>query len=275
MKRYSILLLFTFFVCTSCKEDKIDLSGQIFIVTNGAQNLPLGLVVVGYSNLENFKTELDSALIAHDSSITKQTELISDLKKEIEGEYILKKSLWDDVLNESKSISQASFAKKGQDYALLDARPKYQFFKNWIGSSEENRDSDLKREGVEYWINRLKLNSLRDYHSQLLKMDSMLTKLLKLENLVEDLKNDNSIIEALANKYMVTKTNAQGEFLIQSEKGDHFIFATSSRQVGTDFEKYMWCLKISAEKSINDLYLSNDNLVNVDDLRLINNKLNN
>ena len=103
----------------------------------------------------------------------------------------------------------------------------------------------------------------------------MLMELMELENSVDGMKNENSIIKDLANKFMVTKTNAQGEFQIQTQKGDHFIFATSSRLVGTEVEKYMWCLKISPDKNISDLYLSNDNLVTVEDLKLINKELNN
>lgn len=274
MKKYSSFLLLIFCLFFSCETEKIALSGQVFVVTKGAQNIPLGLVSIGFTDSERFGSALDSALEVFDQEILDVENSISRVKNEIEGEYVLKNSLWNDVLNEAKSKTLNSFAVAGQPYALLDAKPKYNFFKNWIGSSESKRDLDLKMEGVEYFRKRLKLNSLNDYYSQVLKFDSLKKELEEIENSLEELKNDNSVITDLSEEFMETKTNAQGEFLIETEIGDHVIFASSSRLVGSETEKYMWCMIISPKEGIKDLYLSNDNLISLEDLRNISKKLN-
>lgn len=274
MKNYSVFLLLISLILISCEKERVRLSGQVFVVTNGAQNIPLGLVSIGISDSKKFGLALDSALIVFNKGVSDLENSIIQKKNEIEGENILKNSLWNDVLNEANSKTLNSFAIPGQPYALIDARPKYNFFKNWIKNSEERRDLDLRIQGVEYYVKRLKLPSLNDYYGQVIKIDSQLNELKKLEKSLEDFKNDNSVISDLSKSFGKTKTNAQGEFSLEAEKGHYFIFASSSRLVGGEVEKYMWCMEIFPEKEIQDLFLSNDNLVSINDLRNISKKLN-
>lgn len=274
MKNYTGFLLLLFSILISCEKEKIRLSGQVFVVTNGAQNIPLGLVSIGFTDSKRFGLALDSTLAVFDQEILDLENSITQKKNEIEGEYVLKNSLWNDVLNEANSITQNSFVISGQPYALLDAKPKYNFFKNWIRSSEIERDSDLKNQGVEYYEKRLKLPSLKDYYGQILKIDSRFNELEELEKSLEEFIKGELIINDLSKLFVRTKTNAQGEFFIQTEKGNHVIFASSARLVGSKVEEYMWCLEISPQEDVQDLLLSNDNLVSINDLRNLRKKLN-
>jgi hypothetical protein len=267
-----ILLLPLIFI--SCNDQKTGISGQVFVVTNGAQSIPLGLVSIGFTDSEIFGLALDSSLSVYDQSILEIENSITLKKNEIEGENVLKNDLWNDVLKEANTKSLSSFAVPGKPYALIDAKPEFNFFKNWIASSESERVLDLRVNSVEYYRKRFKLNSLTNFYSQILKIDSQLKELDELENSLLEIMIDNSIITDLSKKFQKTKTNAQGEFFIDAKKGDHVIFASSSRMVGNEVEKYMWCLMISPKEEIKDLFLSNDNLIKINDLREISRKLN-
>jgi hypothetical protein len=73
----------------------------------------------------------------------------------------------------------------------------------------------------------------------------------------------------LQKNFLKTKTNSDGNFQIKLKKGKYFIFATGSRIVGTETEKYMWAQILDIENDINDFFFSNDNLVSIDEIRSI------
>lgn len=251
----------------SCKKEKFEVRGEVFIVTNGGQNFPLGLVSIGVTRPNEFKASLDSILGDFDNSISDFENSISDLNEEIEREYLLKSSLWESILAQANKMSISNFAEKGRDYALIDAKPEYNSFRNFISSSESERDNYIDVIGVQNLSKRFKINGLSDYYSQKLRIDSLMMELSDLEKNLLDFKKGGSIIPAFPDRFFVTKTNSQGEFLAQLEEGDYVVFATSSRVIGEIKESYIWVVDLPVNQNIGDLFLSNDNLVPVDGLR--------
>jgi hypothetical protein len=268
--RYSLLLFVTLI---SCSKEKFILNVQIFIVTNGAESIPLGLVSVGVTPFEVLSPKLDSALSVFDQEILGFENSIKDLKNKIESEVDLKTILWNDVLKEGGSKTQASFALKGRPYALLDAKPEFNYFKSWMTLVEGARDYLIEDKGVEYWVNRFNLNTLTDYYKQKERIDFLLADLKELESSVEEFKKGARVLELLGNTFNITKTNAQGNFSIELDEGSYLVFANSSRMVGSSTERYSWAVEVSLVGNKNDFFLSNDNLTSIDQIRLLNNKL--
>jgi hypothetical protein len=52
MKIKLLITIGIFAILFSCKEKEIELNGQVFIVTQGGQSIPLGLVSIGLMDLE-------------------------------------------------------------------------------------------------------------------------------------------------------------------------------------------------------------------------------
>jgi hypothetical protein len=250
-----LLSIFTVFCIISCNKKRHLVSGQVFIVTKGAQIFPLGLVSIGIASPKDFNSKLDSSLIDFDKTVSEFENSISNFKNEIEGEYFLKSTLWEEVLAEAKNKS------------LPD------YFKVVLSSDEKVRDSFFKSQGVKKLNNRHNIKSFSNYYSQMLKVDALLEERKELELSIEDFKKGHSIILNIRDDFFKTKTNAQGNFSIELEEGDHVIFATSSRLVGVEKENYIWAMEISVKEDIGGLLLSNDNLISANELRLINEKL--
>ncbi|GAB3668128.1 hypothetical protein GCM10028791_43590 [Echinicola sediminis] len=266
---FAFILVFSF---TGCQKEKHKVEGQVFIVTNGGQNFPLGLVSIGFAKPNELATSLDSVLLDFDDQISDFEKSLHDLKNKIEGEYILKSTLWEDVEKEAKGKTLSSFADLSKDYALIDARPTYNQFRKFMELEEQTRDIDIKLYGVSYLSKRFKLPTLNDYYAQKLKIDQLLQKHNEMDSLINEFKKGHSILPLLQPKFTVTKTNAQGDFSIEAEKGDYIVFATASRLAGTSTEQYMWAEKISINGAKTDLFLSNDNLVTIDEIKMLNQK---
>ncbi|GEO21011.1 hypothetical protein CQA01_15450 [Cyclobacterium qasimii] len=251
----------------SCEEKGFEFKGQVFIVTQGGQNIPLGLISIGLMDYDLMNQEIQGSLSSFETDISNFENSIEDLKSKIESEYILKNSLWDDVLLEAKNISVSSFARKGSDYALIDAKPRYNQFQYFVKLDEESRDQLLEVNGVENLKNRYKLNSLVDYDLQRKNIIDLHSVYNQLNKELDDFKEGYSVLPPLEPKYLKTKTNSQGDFQLKLTKGKYFIFASGSRLVGSEKEKYMWAQTIEIDNDINDFFFSNDNLVSIANIR--------
>lgn len=266
-------LCLVFLTLTSCNKKKVTLSGEVFVVTKGAESIPLGLVSVGIIPLEVLGRNLDSALSVFDQEILGFENPIKDYKDKIESEVVLKAILWDDVEREASKKTLASFAEKGRPYAMIDAKPEFNYFKKWMSYSEELRGQVIEERGVDYWAERFKLKTLKDYFNQKQKIDPLLEELEELENSLEEFKKSSRVLEILGENFHVTKTNSQGNFSFELEEGSYLVFANSSRMVGSSTERYIWAVEVSIEGNKNDFFLSNDNLTSIEEIRLLNTHL--
>lgn len=250
----------------SCSKSKIKVEGQVFIVTQGGTNFPLGLVSIGIAKSSEFLEDLEIAFEEYNSLVFSKEMEIGDLKNKIEIGYSEKNEAWNRVKIEAEKLKLSSFANIGQDYALLDAKPRFNSFKNFMNMNEESRDRKIETDGVLKLKERYKLEGLEEYYFQKTKLDNLLESYLSLEISLLEFKQGHTILSNFNSNYFLTKTNSRGEFSVDLEKGDYFIFAKSSRKIGNEEENYLWVQQFTASNNIADLYLSNDNFVSVSDL---------
>lgn len=265
--RFYFLLVGLCLLFASCEEQEYEVNGQVFIVTQGGQNIPLGLVSIGLMDYELIDVELKDRLEVFDNQVAALEKSIDELN--IEAENQLKDSLWSNVILESKSKSVQSFIREGVEYALLDAKKRYNQFSNFISLEESSRDRQLELYGVESLSNRHQLNSLIEYDLQREKINTLLSERDLIAQRLDEFQKGYSVLPPLEAKFLRTKTNSQGNFKMKLKKGKYFIFASASRSIGAEIEKYMWAEILEVNDEINDFFFSNDNLVSIREIKSI------
>jgi hypothetical protein len=78
-----------------------------------------------------------------------------------------------------------------------------------------------------------------------------------------------AFVQMLASFSPVTKTDANGAFVLKDAKSTSYLFAFAERAVGTDKEQYCWMINLDDPAAVaqdSQLMLSNDNMMSPEDL---------
>lgn len=232
LMRNRTICLFTFLLIllgclVSCGPSEKELNGEVFVVTQGGQNIKLGLVEVGVfaesdiipfiqQKLQKAKSETGELEPVRDSLKKAYEQLVK------EREY-LKKQIKINELNEKEINELPSIEVIYRSYRQLDY---------------------LKRllEGTARYQKRFK-----EYLDVLKLILSYSEGKFYLSNLPEPLQT--------------TKTDSDGKFSFKLKPGKYALAAKSSRKVIDSTEEYYWLIWLTVDSvPTKKIMLSNDNL---------------
>lgn len=217
------------FLITGCeKQDVLShapaeshvISGQVFVVTQGRDNIKLALVAVGAIP----RGEFDQYLKTKQSKKLEQQQLL--LPKYIEA----KKHLL--LLKESYKATNN----------FMNTRIRIQLHNEAENPSEEFEKS-IDRDKANLDKTKTEINKIKAEMAEYELFD-------KVEFLFEGQPHPSTI----------AKTDADGKFSLTLPKGKYVITANSSRSVGSHSETYYWLVSVDAASPNQSLMLSNDNL---------------
>lgn len=200
------------------------ISGQVFVVTQGRENIKLALVEVTAIPDKEFLTFLEP------KRINKHEQL-----------GVLNSSL--DVLKKEK-LEAGKTAKSAQ--LKLESSPCYSEY-GW----GELYDREIP-----------KCNPLLDNISRANSINGKKQKAInEVESKIAYFNNPAFYFSSLPHSKFISKTDADGKFLLSLPTGKFAITATSSRQVGSHLESYYWLVWVDVAAENQQIMLSNDNLL--------------
>lgn len=273
MPRKSMLSVIIFiFALTFCCSSKIEISGELFIVTNNAQNIKLGLVAVlliPEKDITEFVAKKKEFLA---TELPKLKEHLEDSKKKLEvAEQI------------SKEASSTYMYSEMQDSAQAREAIEKKYPKVKINNIDDlNKDRIASEKALEE-LKSLSTNPPESQHTKDLRSKYyqlsgdfvfLSGEVDKEKQLVASFPQPEDILKDFpVNKVIVKATSdSDGKFSITiPAKGKYALLARASRQLLDKTEKYDWFLYVSFEdnNSPKNIMLSNNNLISSDDPNVI------
>ena len=209
----------------------ITVDGEVFIATQGGQNVKLGLVEIGLIPMDLLVQHSKQKQDEREQALAQLDPKIKEAEKESEA---LKKE-WERLRDKRKEASEASMS-------VLHAKPM-----NWRAYGEASRVEDeagkAEREAAKPWNDAArKAGRLRSERAVFFSASFFL--------------------DGIPPAIRVTKTNSDGRFhVIVPGNGSFALSATASRHVGDKVEKYYWAVKVDTAAGVNQtINLANDNM---------------
>lgn len=290
-----LLLLFT-----ACSPKNGTVNGSIFIVTEGAQNIKLGLVTVYLLDEQQIQT-----LDATTSPLVKQKlEQIQNSIPPLEKELELKKETADETKpkyqEEEKLAKEAAMEGEFDWYDPNASRPEWTVYDAQtlqkarqvyaqFGPNEYSLESIQARQNLEELTDKatdiLKRQTLWDkwrptYLQHLNNSKELSDELTKLNGRIEQLEdqintqkmilkkwpslNSAAYFENLPDSIPSTKTDADGNFSFSLPRKGRFVLAAKAQRnvASNNIEEYYWIVWISLDGALEKkIFLSNDNLL--------------
>ena len=224
-----ITLAITIIFNVDCAKHK-DLTGEVFIVTKGANNIKMGLVPVKLFDQDTINRQLAAieqlSIQLRDKYLTEKTQLEEKMKN-LENKYA--EAEFDEFLQLLKKQNEELKASIGQGYSV--------------------RLEDLK-------VPRSTKLKIKDSLSVQLKQK---LELVKTEILYTN--SSEFVFDNLSNPFMETITNADGLFSFTIADGRNVVLvAKSSRQTSEGIESYFWLGSVSLQNvDSQHLIISNHN----------------
>jgi hypothetical protein len=251
-----------------CKPQETALSGQVFVVTRGAENIKLGLVEVQLIERKQITEYLQKNL----------PPITSQWKHECETKI--------DAINEQldkKTITDPEESQKHTAFSDLLWRP-YSGPVNQIIQQETNL-MILKAElyGNRYFIEHMEAGKDNYTYESAMRLEESVNllpaRIAAIEQSLSDEKAGlnnlkNGDFSSCAMKYLVgfspvvskkVLTDADGKFFISYPLNKAFtIFAKAERVVSDTKETYFWVVNAPTGVETAQIFLSNNNLVTID-----------
>jgi hypothetical protein len=265
MKNFSILIFALLVALTGCKPKQTALSGQMFIVTQGAENVKLGDVQISLIDksqasdfLLNKQTSIETELAARKNEIGVAERRVASVQTDYDSfqtnsDYVELESELDNVSKEHEDLEQK-----------LRSLPQ---------DSDEN-EKTLKEVGVKY---------AKQYELQQKLDDMRKAREPKINELLNDIQTADLLLATaktrlenfpMSEDYLAdfspltiqqTRTDADGKFsFVYSRDKSLAIFASAQRMVLNKIEKYYWLVNAPTNAESVQIFLSNNNLVEVD-----------
>lgn len=226
--KYLIFLIIFCLFLISCTKKEVELKGDVFIVTQGAENYKMGLVkVIAFPEetikqyIESKKSDDESKALIEYEKAQKELEAVEKTALELETSYRNK-------LNSIKNSANA------YGRSISEIRQNLADIENW----DESSLTDAKLRAVKA---KFKLNEASD------RLKSVSSAQRYFINLPDGLASSTS--------------DADGEFILKLPKiGKYALAAQAERKVGDKTEKYYWLVLVNADKESKSIMLSNNNL---------------
>ncbi len=224
-----------------CKPKSVTLTGQVFIVTQGAENVKLGdveILLIEKAQVTNF---LQMKKLAIESEMASRQE---ELKKIEQGDV-------PDVLLTNAAYATASsecdeFQKKQEaQLGILQ-----QLIKNYNAQADSDASAayDMFKSKAQSAMNQMRA-------AQSVVMSN-------LENYPTPADYFENFSPAVFQK---TLTDADGKFSVTYPRDSALtIFAKAERVLGTKTEKYFWLVNAPTNSETAQIFLSNQNLIYID-----------
>jgi hypothetical protein len=289
MKSYLILILASFLALTGCKPKQTTLSGQVFIVTQGAENVKLGdveILLVEKSQATDFLQKKQSAI---DLEMASKEQDLTNTEQEVaaaSGNLDKAQTYFDWFMVNKPYKTNADRVKISSQWDILLKQYIYQT--NYVTRLVQNTNYDENSMStLTAAVNRReeiagKLNSLND-ELETIKSDAIATEKEKLEALKANLVKANSNL-ATAEKSLTnspttedyfsdfspaiaqkTISDSDGKFSFSYPPDKSFaIFARAQRAILNKTETYYWLIDAPTGSKAFQILLSNNNLVFVD-----------
>jgi len=273
----SFFLCFQLFIaCNSFNTERI-IKGEIFIVTQSGRSNPLGLVDIAVIEKDMIKeifaetlgTYLENEKILKDKVLKRENQ-IKSLKD-------LEKDLWEQIVEIGKKKTVGSFIGRRLNpnaYYPIDrigAEITVESIREFIAMGYRQRTGRLRNNPdkfiYEYGSVSWDMPILKDYYSNIREIEAQ-EKLLKQDNLLlEEFRKGESLLIPISSKHTTVKSSSQGVFELKlRNRKEYYIIAVASRNLGFTKEVYLWFESINVENDNDNFYLSNDNIVSVNDI---------
>lgn len=207
--------------------EKLSISGQVFIVTNGRDNIKLALVEVAAIPENDL---LQYIKVKHASGIEQKVPLMPAYEASV------------------KEYRAASVA-TAQAMQRMDRATR--IMQNRIETDSIDKSIE-KLNAHSASIDIFEKASAREY--------SKATNMNKLKSKIDHFDSGQYYFEKLPTPLVVSKTDADGRFSLSLPNGKYVIAASTGRKVGASNETYYWLVKIDTTMKNQSLMLSNDNI---------------
>lgn len=210
---------------TSARVKSSNISGQVFIVTQGRENIKLALVEISAIPEKDIIQYLDAK---HRNGLEQQKVLMPELesaKKEYEAAQVERK-----IAHEISLEATGRYTNRGNTYAeqkKIDAE-----YSKVL--EESNRTNHILVEKEKYYR--------------------------KVKIIFDMFDSAEYYLEALPTPIGISKTDVDGKFTLSLPPGKYAITAKSSRKVFAGSESYCWFVWVDTSHN-QSLILSNDNLL--------------
>lgn len=208
----------------AASKAKVNISGQVFVVTQGKENIKLALVKISAIPENDIIQYLNAS---HGNGLEQQKILLPELE----------------------------FAKKESDMASAErASADREFDKAAERRIAANYSNDIHAYDDAYYKaadNALALARISGSKSGSYKA---------IKNKFDYFDTPKYFFESLPTPIDISKTDADGKFTLSLPPGKYAIAATSSREVFKNTESYYWLVWVNTSLRNQSLILSNDNL---------------
>jgi hypothetical protein len=261
-----------------CKPSETKITGQVFIVTQGAENVKLGAVEIVLIEKKQVVDYLRERQIDIDADIKNHKQELADALRGIETANA----------NEAEVLNQVE--------QLVRAFPFWQAGDSHHSAGLEVESGLVRAEASHYWVGLgmesglvraypqpqfeggtitedayTVANNFADRQNKKLKdaHEAVTSAELKAGNLKEWLKHfpvtDDYLLGFRPMVIKKTLTDADGRFSIDCPRGKEFtLYAKAQRQVGYRTEHYYWLIGAPTHSESEQSILSNNNLTEVD-----------
>ena len=268
------LFILTLFLSLNCSKSNAELQGSVFIVTNGAQNIKLGLVkitAIPESEIIKF-VEQKKSFISDESNKLKGD--IDAAKPEIDKyqkEYDEAKRTYDAINSQRENLKsrEQSLNSNYNPYSLYESPylSEYETDEEKATRSKQkqikNQLEGLKKQIAAYDQKVSQANKIVSDAQQ--KLSNSKAKITKINEKLLSYLNQSYLLEGLPEGKIKAVTDADGKFSMKLPTGKYALVASSQRRVVDSTEEYYWLVWVNLDgQEAKQIMLSNQNMLGQD-----------
>jgi hypothetical protein len=263
IKILPILIFAALVALTGCKPKQTTLSGQMFIVTQGAENVKLGdveILLIEKSQAADFLQKKQPMIESEKTSRQKEAAIAAEdeLKAIADNDSFLANNKFSPENGDYEPFLSNNYFKTNVECANIKSKAE-SLLKNYQNDSfqaDEFQSLILKLEDAVILAGAEKKNALEDMESRVATAKARSEDFPVAEDF---LKNFSPVV------IQKTISDADGRFsFIYSRDSVLAIFAAARRMVLNKTEKYYWLINAPTNGESVQIFLSNNNLVEVD-----------